>query len=51
MEPDERPTIHEILESAWLSDAYDQEMAQYVHKEMEQRKIYILQKNRDKISA
>lgn len=45
MDPDERPTISEILECDWLKDAYQEGMAQYVYEEMEQRKQYIFKIN------
>jgi len=38
MEPEDRPSLQQILESPWISKAYEEYMPQYVFEEMEKRK-------------
>lgn len=47
MEPEERPSIQEILESKWIQAAYDEDTPLYVFEEMEARKRYILKKRQE----
>lgn len=48
MEPEERPTIDEVLENDWFSSAFNPEMGLVVFEEMEERKLYILSEGRRK---
>ena len=41
MDPDERPSITEILESDWFKDIYDWSISQDVFEEMEMRKQFM----------
>lgn len=46
MEPEDRPTLQQILESDWIREAYDEDMPLWVYEQMEQRKENILAKQR-----
>lgn len=41
-DPEERPTINEVLESEWLSEPFADTAPFMVYSEMEARKDYIL---------
>ena len=46
MDPDERPSITETLESDWLKDMYDWNRSQEVFEEMEMRKQFIIENSK-----
>lgn len=42
MEPEDRPTVDEIIENEWFRTAYTEDMPEIIYDEMTQRKLYML---------
>lgn len=49
MEPEDRPTVDEIMQDPWFDSAYREDMPLIVFEEMEQRKHFIIRENRKKL--
>lgn len=49
MEPEDRPTVDEILENEWFNSAFREDMGLIVFEEMEQRKQHMLIENKKKL--
>jgi serine/threonine protein kinase len=47
MEPDDRPSLKDILESDWIKEAYYEDMPLYIYEQLEERKTSILAKVKD----
>lgn len=45
MEPEDRPSLQEILESSWIQPAYYEDMPEHIYDELEKRKQSILSKS------
>lgn len=42
MEPEDRPTVDEIIENEWFNSAYSEVMPEIIFDEMTQRKLFML---------
>lgn len=49
MEPDDRPTVDEILQNEWFDSAYREDMPLIIFEEMEQRKLYMINEAHKKL--
>jgi len=48
MEPEDRPTVDEIMQNEWFNSAYNEDTPQILFEEMEQRKLYMFDHARKK---
>lgn len=46
MEPEERPTMDELLQNEWFNSAFNEDMSLVIYEEMEQRKLHMLRENK-----